>query len=157
MDLMLLQTMAIKCLVAAIPAIGFAMLFNVPKQFLLHCAIAGSLGYLTRLVTLEFGLQLEIAALLGAIVVGSLSTYWSRRYFVPVQIIAIAAVIPMIPGSYAFTVMVGLIEMSAHHNFSEELIAKVLNNGLKTIFGVIALALGIAIPRLFFLRARPVV
>lgn len=155
MDLILMGL--IKCLVASVPAVGFAMLFNVPQRFLIHCALAGSLGYLSRLIGLQLGLQLEIATLLGASVVGTLATYWSRIYFVPVQIIAIAAVIPMIPGSYAFGAMVGLIEMSTHNNFSTELLNSVLSNGLKTVFGVIALALGIAIPRLLFLRVRPIV
>lgn len=157
MDLMLIINSLVKCIVASVPAVGFAMLFNVPKTFLLHCGIAGSLGYFSRLIGLELGLQLEIATLLGASVVGSLATYWSRRYYVPVQIIAIAAVIPMIPGSYAFSAMVGLIEMSVHDNFSNELLHDVINNGLSTVFGVIALALGIAIPRLLFLRTQPVV
>ncbi|MBB1391699.1 threonine/serine exporter family protein, partial [Shewanella sp. SG44-6] len=33
---------------SAIPAIGFAMVFNVPKRYLLYCALAGAIGHSSR-------------------------------------------------------------------------------------------------------------
>ena len=33
---------------AAIPAVGFALAFNVPPKALMYCAILGAFGHITR-------------------------------------------------------------------------------------------------------------
>ena len=43
---------------AAIPAVGFALVFNVPPKALMYCAILGALGHITRTLLLYFGLPI---------------------------------------------------------------------------------------------------
>jgi uncharacterized membrane protein YjjB (DUF3815 family) len=40
-------------LFAAIPAVGFALVFNVPPKALKYCAILGALGHVTRTLLLH--------------------------------------------------------------------------------------------------------
>ena len=38
-------------LCAAIPAVGFALVFNVPPKALKYCAILAALGHVTHIIT----------------------------------------------------------------------------------------------------------
>ena len=159
MDLIVqvLHSLLIPMVVASVPAIGFAILFNVPKRFLKFCGLAGAAGFGVRTIALHFNVPIEIATLMASSTVGVLSMYWSKRFIAPVQIFAVAAVIPMIPGKFAFGTIVGLIEINLHNHYDPALITEVLRQGLKTVFILICLALGIAAPRLLFYRSKPVV
>lgn len=42
---------------AAIPAVGFAILFNVPRNALKYCAYLGALGHGSRTLMMQFGLS----------------------------------------------------------------------------------------------------
>ena len=44
---------------SAIPAVGFAMVFNVPKRYLIYCAIAGAIGHSSRTFYYIFQCQLN--------------------------------------------------------------------------------------------------
>ena len=48
-------------LFAAIPAVGFALVFNVPPKALKYCAILGALGHVTRTLLLHFGVPIVFA------------------------------------------------------------------------------------------------
>ncbi|MBD1390641.1 threonine/serine exporter family protein [Neiella sp. HB171785] len=143
--------------VAIVPAVGFAVLFNVPKRFLKYCGFAAFIGFGIRSSCVYANVPIEIASLAGAFAVGSLAMYWSRRFLAPTQVFAVAAVIPMIPGKYAFGFMVTLIEMNVHNRYAPELVTLALSDGLKTVFILISLAFGIAAPRLLFYRPKPAV
>jgi uncharacterized membrane protein YjjB (DUF3815 family) len=55
---------------SAIPAMGFAMLFNVPRRYLLYCALAGAIGHSSRTLMLQFGLPIEWATFAAAGIIG---------------------------------------------------------------------------------------
>ena len=38
---------------AAIPAVGFALVFNVPPKALKYCALLGALGHVTRTILMH--------------------------------------------------------------------------------------------------------
>jgi len=65
-------------------------------------------------------------------------------------------VIPMIPGVYAFTALLAVMEIDRTGD-KPELFAKMMENGLRAFFIVAALAVGLALPGLLFYRRRPVV
>lgn len=142
---------------AAIPAVGFAMLFNVPVGALGYCAIAGAFGHATRLALVRLtGLPLEWATLLVATAVSFIGIYWAQKWRAHPKVFTVAAIIPMIPGTPAFTALLALIEID-RSGFTPELFATFVNQGLKAVFIVSALAIGLAVPGLLFYRRRPVV
>ena len=142
---------------AAIPAVGFAMIFNVPKRALIYCALAGALGHSLRLVLFKFGgLPLEWSTFMAATVVSLVGIYWAQKWRAHPKVFTVAAVIPMIPGIHAFTALLALIEIN-RTGYTQELVATMIQNGLKAAFIVAALAVGLALPGLLIYRRKPVV
>ena len=44
---------------SAIPAVGFAMLFNVPPRMLKYCAMGGALAHSLRTLLIHYGMPIE--------------------------------------------------------------------------------------------------
>ena len=141
---------------AAVPAVGFAMVFNVPKEVLKYCALGGALGHGLRFLLLKSGMPIEWATLVAAGTVSFLGVWWAQRVRAHPKVFTVAAMIPMVPGIPFFTTLVALTEIQ-YKGFSQELLATAISSGLKTLFIVTALALGLALPGLLLYRRRPVV
>ncbi|MGL6315993.1 threonine/serine exporter family protein [Vibrio sp. WXL103] len=143
-------------LLASIPAIGFAMLFNVPQRALFYCALGGALGHGSRFLLLEYGVPIEWATFVAATIVSVIGIYWSQRFLAHPKVFTVAAMIPMVPGVYAFKAMIALIEIQ-YIGYSEPLMAMLVENFLAAIFIITALAVGLALPGLIFYRRKPIV
>lgn len=142
---------------AAVPAVGFAMIFNVPKPALKYCAVAGAIGHGLRFLLYKIGpLPVEWATLIAAAVVSMIGVYWAQKWRAHPKVFTVAAMIPMIPGVYAFTALLALVEIE-RKGFTPELLRIAVDNGLRAFFIVSALAVGLALPGLLIYRRRPVV
>ncbi|ALP40197.1 threonine/serine exporter family protein [Aeromonas schubertii] len=141
---------------SAVPAVGFAMIFNVPPRMLKYCAMGGALAHSLRTLLIHSGLPIEWATLTAATTVGFVCVYWARRLLVPRPVFSVACIIPMIPGSYAFKAMIAIVELNIR-GASMPLLEGAIENGLKAIFIVAALSFGLAIPSLVVYRNRPIV
>lgn len=97
-------------LLAAIPAVGFAMVFNVPQRALRWCALLGAIGHGSRMIMMSAGFNIEWATFLAALLVGSIGIQWSRWYLAHPKIFTVAAVIPMFPGISAYTAMISAVK-----------------------------------------------
>ena len=152
----LFKLMIIDALFAAVPAVGFAMVFNVPKKMLIYCAVGGAFAHSFRFLLMDLGVQIEWATLMASSSMGFLGLYWSRKYLIPRPVFTVASVIPMIPGSFAFTTVIGLVELNSA-GYSVELMKIITENGLKTLFILGALSFGLALPSILIYRGRPIV
>lgn len=142
---------------AAIPAVGFGMVFNVPRSALIYCAFGGAIAYLSKVFFLQNGISLELSTFFASTIVGVVAVYWSRKFIVPRPVYTIASIIPLLPGTYAFEAIINLISMNAH-GVSPELITTFIDNGLKTIIVLGAIGFGLALPSLYYLRYnRPII
>ncbi|MGR5141916.1 threonine/serine exporter family protein [Photobacterium sp. DNB23_23_1] len=141
---------------AMIPAVGFALVFNVPPKALKYCAIGGALGHGCRFALMHGGLPIEWATLCAATLVGVIGVHWSHRFLAHPKVFTVAAMIPMVPGVFAFKAMIALVEIN-HRGFTPELWGLLVENMLKAVFIVASLAIGLAMPGLLFYRRRPVV
>ena len=83
---------------AAIPAVGFALIFNVPPRALIYCAILGAVGHSFRTALLHFGTSLVLATFLASALVGFIGVQIAQRYLAHPKIFTVAAIIPMILG-----------------------------------------------------------
>jgi uncharacterized membrane protein YjjB (DUF3815 family) len=143
---------------SAVAAAGFAILFNVPARTLPGCAIGGAIGHAVRSVLMRLGMDIELATLFSAAVIGLVGTLFARRWLVPTTIFTVSAAIPLVPGGFAYRTMIGLIELSTlDADASMSTLLSTVSNAIKTAFILGAIALGIAIPRLLFSRQKPVV
>ncbi|NEY29174.1 threonine/serine exporter [Escherichia coli] len=146
----LLQDMAL----AAVPAVGFALVFNVPVRALRYCALLGAIGHGSRMLMMHVGINIEWATLGAAILIGVLGIQWSRRLLAHPKVFTVAAVIPMFPGIYAYTAMISVVKIS-HLGFSDALFETMVTNFLKASFIVGALSIGLSLPGLWLYRKRP--
>lgn len=132
-------------------ALGFAVLFNVPQRTLLIIYILGAVGGLTKLLLMQCNVPIVIATFAGASLIGILSVSAAHNKHAPPLVFSTPAVIPMIPGAFAYRMMLGLIKLSgtaiSADNYYQTL-AETTSNGLKTFFILMALAIGVAIPML---------
>lgn len=141
-------------LLAAIPALGFAMVFNVPVRALPYCALLGAIGHGSRMVMMSWGLSIESGTFLAAILVGIIGIQWSRWYLAHPKIFTVAAVIPMFPGINAYTAMISIVKLS-QSGYSDALLIQVVSNFLKAAYIVGALSIGLSLPALWLYRKKP--
>ncbi|MEI6950418.1 threonine/serine exporter family protein [Paraflavisolibacter sp. H34] len=131
-------------------AVGFAVLFNVPVRALAPVFLIGAAAGLTKAWSMHLGASVVSATLLGAILAGLLSIPSAHNRHAPPLVFAIPAVIPMVPGTFAYRMMLGLIKLSG--NLQGEEFTRVLSDtvsyGLKVMFILMSLAGGVAIPML---------
>lgn len=139
---------------SAIPAVGFAMVFNVPQRALPWCALLGAIGHGSRMAMMTAGFNIEWATFLATMLVGSIGIQWSRWYLAHPKIFTVAAVIPMFPGISAYTAMISAVQIS-HHGYSEILMVTLVSNFLKATSIVGALSIGLSVPGLWLYRKRP--
>ncbi|GAL13964.1 putative inner membrane protein [Vibrio astriarenae] len=85
-------------LLASVPAIGFAMVFNVPQKALIYCGIGGAIGHGSRYLMMHFGLPIEWATFLAAALVSVIGIHWSQRFLAHPKVFTVAAMIQWFRG-----------------------------------------------------------
>lgn len=140
----------IKSFWSGIAAIGFAILFNVPRRTLLAIWSLGALGGLIKFSVMHFDNGIVFASFLGATVIGIASIQMAHMRNSPPLVFYIPSVIPMVPGFFAYKMMLGLIALTTIENTDIYLqtLIETVNNGAKTLFILISLGTGVAIPML---------
>ncbi len=130
-------------------AVGFAVLFNVPARALISVYLLGLLGVFTKFLLLGMGLNVVLPSFIGASLVGILSIRAAHAKHAPPLIFAIPAVIPLVPGIFAYKTMLGIIALTGNvtENFNQTL-AETVNNGAKASFIIMSLAVGVGVPNL---------
>ena len=142
---------------AAIPAVGFALLFNVPPRALKFCAALGALGHGTATLLKLAQVTPVFATFFAAALVGSLGVWLAQRYHrAHPKVFTVAAVIPMFPGIPAYKAMLALV-LIEKEGYSPERFAVMVDQFVQTGFWLSALVFGLALPGLLFYRQKPVV
>ncbi len=138
---------------AAISAMGFSMIFNVPRRLLWVVALGGIIAVCTRnFVNLgpsnnNIGLDLGLAigSLVGSALVSVMAVRVVHLVHAPNHVISIPSVIPMVPGVLMYRALVALIEMNG--------VVGELTNAVKFGMGsaitIMCISLGVAIPNIF--------
>ena len=143
-------------ILAAASAVGFALVFNVPRSALILCAAGGAIGRGGRYLLITAGLPMELSTFIVAALVSLLGVYVAQRMKAHPKVFTVAAMIPMIPGVSFFTALLAVVEIQ-RRGMTPELLSTAVTSGLRATFIVAALAIGLAVPGLLFYRRRPVV
>ncbi len=141
---------------AAIPAVGFALVFNVPQRALVYCALGGAMAHGSRFLLMHYQMPIEWATFFAATFVGTIGVHWSHRFLAHPKVFTVAAMIPMIPGVFAFKAMIAMVEIK-RQGFTPELFSILMDNFLSAMFIIAALSIGLAMPGLLFYRRKSVV
>lgn len=141
---------------AAISAMGFSMIFNIPRRLLWAVAIGGIIAVCTRnFVNLghsngNIGLDcgLIIGSFVGSALISIICTKAMHWFHTPHHCLSIPSVIPMIPGVLMYRALFAIIDM--HGVVGEVTVA--MNNGIRASLIILFIAIGVAIPNIFVRR-----
>ena len=90
-----------------------------------------------------------LASFLGAATIGTLAVPMAHWKHSPPAVFSIAAVIPMVPGVFAYRTMIGLVQLTGEvGNAYQQALSETINNGVKAVFILMALAVGVALPNI---------
>jgi uncharacterized membrane protein YjjB (DUF3815 family) len=145
-----------KCFWSGLAALGFSVLFNVPRRTLLAIFLMGAAGGGTKLLVMQWGVNIVLASLAGASVIGLVSIAAAYTNAAPL-VFSLPAVIPMVPGTYAYRMMIGLVKLAGNLPLDTytQVLAETVNYGLKVMLILICLAVGVALPMLLTRKEAP--
>jgi uncharacterized membrane protein YjjB (DUF3815 family) len=98
---------------AGLAVIGFAMVFAVPRRTLPGIAMLAVLAHLMRALLLDEGASLPLASFTAAIFVGFSAAVVAPRAGQSTSIYAFAPVIPLVPGTYMFDALTGILDLTS--------------------------------------------
>jgi uncharacterized membrane protein YjjB (DUF3815 family) len=137
-------------------AVGFGILFNVPRRTIAMIWIGGAMGGFIKFSLLGAELGLIFSHLMAASVIGFASLPMAHFRHATPMIFSIPSVIPLVPGVFAYRTMLGLMKLADTIDDTYLLaVSQTLNFGSKTLFIIMALALGVSIP-MYLLRQESV-
>lgn len=141
---------------AAISAMGFSMIFNVPRHLLPVVALGGIIAVCMRnFVNLgpsngNAGLDqgLIIGSFAGSALISLVCTKAMHWFHTPHHCLSIPSVIPMIPGVLMYRALFDFIDL---HGVVGEL-TEAMNNAMKASLCILVISVGVAIPNIFVRR-----
>lgn len=142
-------------LLAAIAALGFAAVSNPPKQSFVYVPILAALGHMLRFVLLHYvGIEIALATFLSAICIGFIGIPFAYRVRIPSEVFSFPALLPMIPGMYAYRSLLGVFNFMVTKDdvARAEFIPIIFSNAITAIMIMFALGIGVAIPIFLFYR-----
>lgn len=102
-------------LFAAIAAIGFASISNTPRRAYLTCGFIAAIGHSIRyILTDACAMHIIPASTIASVAVGVLAVLFSRRIKSPAEVCFFPALLPMIPGMYAYRTIEALVGCLSH-------------------------------------------
>jgi uncharacterized membrane protein YjjB (DUF3815 family) len=133
-----------------VAALGFGVLFNSPPRALVAIALGSLSAGLVKYTLMSFVTwngEVIVTSFVASIVVGLLSLWVAHLRHVPPNIFSIPAVIPLVPGVYAYRTMLGLIGLAGEVGETyPSVLSETVHNAVITFFVIIAIALGVAVP-----------
>jgi len=139
---------------AALAGIGFGAISDPPLRAFKMIAILAAIGHALRFSLMSFsGFDISTASFFGALVIGFGSLLLGKKIYCPMTVLYIPALLPMIPGRYAYNTVFSLIMLMQSLNDPEKLhnyLEKMVSNGLVTVTVIFLLAVGATLPMMIF-------
>lgn len=140
---------------AAIAAVGFAVISDPAKRTIPFCALLAAAGHMARYSLMHFaGWDIMTASFVGALVIGATCIAFSYWLHTPTTTLYIPALLPMIPGMYAYRTIFALLQFMRFAQDQEQAMRYMLDffvNGVTTFTVVFVMAVGASLPT-FLLR-----
>ena len=148
----MIQLVLIDGLLAAIAAIGFAVISNPPRNAIFVSAILAALGHSLRFFLIKSGLDISLSTFVAATFIGLLSMLFARIIRCPAEVFSFPSLLPMIPGMFAYRTILSLIRFMQSTDVlkAQSFMLDFFHNGLTTLFILLALVVGVSLPILFF-------
>lgn len=140
---------------AAIAAIGFSSISNTPHRAYPACALIAASGHSLRyILTLSRCgyMHIILASTIASFAIGILAVLFAARIKCPAEVCFFPALLPMIPGMYAYRTIEALL--SCLYHTQEEAFGHyfylLVYNGLTCSFIILGMVIGATLPVFLF-------
>lgn len=142
-------------LFAAIAAIGFSSISNTPRRAYLTCGLIAAAGHAIRYMLMSpetCGMHIVAAATLASFAVGVLAVLFAGRIHCPAEVCFFPALLPMIPGMYAYRTIEALLLCLTHSGEAHFMhyLYLLAYNGLTCTFIILGMVIGATVPVFLF-------
>lgn len=137
-------------------AIGFAAISRPPRKAYLYCALIAAVGHSLRYVLMNANISMHIipATFIASLVIGTMAVFLSSLSRIPAETYLFPALLPMIPGIYAYKAFAGLakcIFSTGPDSFMHSLYL-FCYNGMTCVSILLCMVIGAVIPIFMFKR-----
>ena len=138
---------------AAVAAIGFGAISDPPVRAFPYIALLAAVGHALRFCLMSYaGIDIATASLCAAVVIGFGSLWLGRGIRCPMTVLYIPALLPMVPGIYAYKTVFSMIMFMQNLDdpSAAGYLAAIVRNGFVTFSVIFMLAAGAAAPIFLF-------
>ncbi|KAA6303051.1 MAG: hypothetical protein EZS26_000654 [Candidatus Ordinivivax streblomastigis] len=143
---MILTDILIDGLLAAVAGIGFGAISHPPKRAFLFIAILAAVGHSMRFSLMNYlHLDIATASFCASVIIGVLALWFGKLSYCPMTVLYIPALLPMIPGMYAYKTVLALVMFMQHLHetaLAEKYMQELFSNAIVTISTVFLLSVG---------------
>ncbi len=139
-----------------IAAVGFGILFNIPRKAIFTVFVLGLSAGFIKFILLKLQINIVLASLIAAFFVGFISMPLAHRIHQPPVVFSIPAIIPMIPGYFAYETILSIMNfifMETDSIKRIELMDAIFTNGFTMLFVLISLTIGVSFPMLLLRKS----
>ena len=139
-------------LFAAVAAIGFGAISDPPLRAFPSIALLAAVGHALRFCLMTYaGIDIATASLCASFTIGMGSLLLGKRILCPMTVLYIPALLPMVPGMYAYKLIMFMQNLDAPDAL-QGYIRDIFTNGLVTCSVIFMLAVGATFPLFIFIR-----
>ena len=140
---------------AAIAAIGFSSISNTPRRAYMTCALLAAIGHSIRYILMLpnwLGIHIILASTVAAFAIGVLAVLLASRIKCPAEVCFFPALLPMIPGTYAYRTIEALLSCLYYTqgNSFAYYFHLLAYNGLTCTFIILGMVIGATVPVFLF-------
>lgn len=141
---------------AAVAGIGFGSISAPPRRAFPYIALLAAVGHSSRYCLMHFaGVEIATASLAAAFIIGMGSLWLGKRVYSPMTVLYIPALLPMIPGRFAYNMVFSLIMFLQSMDDAPARVKYMdmfFSNTILTSTVIFALAVGATFPMFLFPR-----
>lgn len=138
---------------AAIAAIGFSAISRPARRAYKYVALIAGVGHSFRFLLLQmWGWHIVSASFIASLLIGLLSVLLSPRTKIPPETYLYPALLPMIPGIYAYKTFGAMVMclINQGNDMFMHYFALLAGNGLTCFFILLAMVVGATLPMFIF-------
>ena len=143
-------------LFAALAAVGFAAISRPPRRAYLYCALIAAVGHSLRYILMSpwgAGMHIIGSTLAASFVVGTMAVLFSPVARTPAETCLFPALLPMIPGIYAYKTFAG-VALGVLHQQDQAVfdyyMFQFMSNGLMCTGLLLCMVVGATLPIFIF-------